>query len=119
MNRIIPPRYQYAGVYMLKNETNGKVYIGSSANIENRLNTHRSDLRRGKHYCKALQEDFDQHHKITAHILYVEVIPQSSKQINRRKYYAIEHKFIKEYDAFNNGYNTMPISEITRNFNYG
>lgn len=37
------------GIYYIQNNTNGKRYIGSSADITRRLNTHLSYLRNGKH----------------------------------------------------------------------
>lgn len=43
------------GVYQIVNEVNGKKYIGSSINIENRYKTHLSNLRNNKHPNKKLQ----------------------------------------------------------------
>ena len=113
MHDILPCRYQYAGVYMIKNLRNKKVYIGSTSNIEERLQAHRSALRRGKHSNKALQEDFNQHHLFQVHILYVEAIPRNSSH-DRNKYYAIEWKFIEKYDAINRGYNMLGMSDIVK-----
>ena len=114
MHDILPCRYQYAGVYMIENLRNKKVYIGSTSNIEERLQAHRSALRRGKHSNKALQEDFNQHHIFRVHILYVEAIPRNGSH-DRNKYYAIEWKFIEKYNAIESGYNKLPISRIRQN----
>ena len=114
MGIILPRVYDYAGVYMIENKINGKVYIGSSANIEHRLQDHRYNLRKGTHTNKALQEDFNQRHTFRVHVLYVEAIPRYSRQ-NRNKIYAIEWKFIEKYNAIESGYNKLPISRIRQN----
>lgn len=114
MNNIIPRQYDYAGVYMIENITNKKVYIGSSRDIENRLRTHRHALRNGTHHNKDMQEDFNRHHKFVARILYVEAAPRRTS-FNRNRLYAMEYKFIEQYDAFNSGYNQLGMSDIVKN----
>ena len=44
-----------AGIYILLNVINGKSYVGSSVNVNGRINKHFSLLRRGKHKNKHLQ----------------------------------------------------------------
>ena len=103
-------RYQYAGVYMIKNKKNGKVYIGSSINIEKRLSDHRRLLKLGKHECKEMQRDYDKHNPMTTHVLYVEIVSNfyALPPETRKRLYALEHKYIQEYDAINTGYNRAP-----------
>ena len=43
------------GIYMIKNLINGKVYIGQSRGIKNRISRHKSDLRKNKHGNSHLQ----------------------------------------------------------------
>lgn len=116
MGKILPRTYDYAGVYMIKNITNKKVYIGSSRNIEQRLQCHRNALRSGTHRNKALQEDFNKHHQFRAFVLHVEAAPrgQGFSFRDRQRLYALEWKFIEQYDAINTGYNQLGISEITK-----
>jgi group I intron endonuclease len=46
-----------SGVYAIKhNVYGGKIYIGSSVSMRSRLLSHRSNLRRGKHPCRELQD---------------------------------------------------------------
>ena len=115
MRKKLTPKYYYAGVYMIRNEHNGKVYIGSSCNIEQRLEAHRRTLSKGTHHCKALQEDYDRHHPMSVDVLYVEPVPRNNRTTARYKLYAIEWQFIEKYDAINSGYNELPVSEIIRN----
>jgi group I intron endonuclease len=51
---------QPMGVYQIKNLTNGKIFIGSSANIPGKFNSHKFQLRQGVHMNKELQNDFRQ-----------------------------------------------------------
>ena len=49
------------GVYCIRCKVNNKAYIGSSTNIKSRWYEHKSDLRRGKHHNKQLQEDYNKY----------------------------------------------------------
>lgn len=49
------------GVYRILNMANGKQYIGSSGNMKRRALSHRSQLRRGKHYNRHLQFAWDKY----------------------------------------------------------
>jgi group I intron endonuclease len=48
-----------AGVYWILNLVNGKVYIGSSVDVENRLQNHKKDLIAGNHRNPYLQRAWD------------------------------------------------------------
>jgi len=50
-----------AGIYLIWNETNARVYVGSSLNIEKRWNEHRYLLERGYHVNSRLQADWQEH----------------------------------------------------------
>jgi group I intron endonuclease len=47
------------GIYILLNKNSGERYIGSSINIEKRVNDHFSALRKGKHCNSRIQEGFN------------------------------------------------------------
>lgn len=49
------PRY----VYALKCNANGKIYVGSTINLERRLKAHLQQLKKRTHANKNLQTDFD------------------------------------------------------------
>jgi len=50
-----------AGIYSIINSANKRVYVGSSRNIEKRLETHFDDLRRHAHHSWKLQADWGQY----------------------------------------------------------
>jgi group I intron endonuclease len=60
LNREYAERVKPAGVFQVKNAANGKVYLGSSLNLEGPLNRHKFMLKIGSHTNKALQKDWDE-----------------------------------------------------------
>jgi group I intron endonuclease len=50
-----------AGIYEIRSKVDDKVYIGSSINVRNRLKSHCSYLRRGKHFNAHLQAAWEKH----------------------------------------------------------
>lgn len=46
------------GIYQIKNNKSGKVYIGSTNNLDKRKKQHFKELAEGRHINKALQQDF-------------------------------------------------------------
>lgn len=103
------PIYKYAGVYIIKNQTTNKVYVGSSLNIEERIRGHRLALQRGNHPCSELQADYDKGCFFSADVLYAEIVHKDVSFRRRGSIYALEREFIKKYDAINNGYNRLPV----------
>ena len=47
-----------SGIYLIKNNVNGKCYIGSSNNVARRLNNHKLDLGRGSHNNILMQHEY-------------------------------------------------------------
>lgn len=60
LNREYAERVKPAGIYQVKNTVNGKMFLGSSLNLEGPLNRHRFMLKIGSHTNKALQNDWNQ-----------------------------------------------------------
>lgn len=50
-----------SGVYFIENTNNNKIYIGSSNNVDKRMNKHLNLLRRGKHHSIILQNSWNKH----------------------------------------------------------
>jgi GIY-YIG catalytic domain len=48
------------GVYQVRNTANGKLLVGSSANLPAMLNRHRAQLEMGGHRNRALQQDWNE-----------------------------------------------------------
>ena len=60
IHREYRERVKPAGVFQVKNLTNGRTLLGSSLNLEGPLNRHRFMLKIGSHTNKALQKDWDE-----------------------------------------------------------
>lgn len=48
--------------YALKNKINGKIYVGVSGRVEDRIKSHMGLLKNGTHTNKSLQDDYDELH---------------------------------------------------------
>jgi len=58
------------GIYIILNDTQpNKAYIGSSECVSLRVRQHASDLRRGSHCRRELQQDYDAGDRFTIHVL--------------------------------------------------
>ena len=108
------PDYTGAGIYLIRNLVNGKVYIGSARNVRRRIIEHDIGFRKG--YCNnKIQADIDLGHKFTCeivekcdNIMFVELR-------NKEEYYTTV------YDSFKTGYNTAGVQtydfEFYKRFN--
>lgn len=73
------------GVYMIKNITTGKTYVGSSNNIKKRVGQHRSMLIQGKHHSYHLQSSWNKHGPNDFEFLVLEIVQEWSKEIQFSK----------------------------------
>lgn len=106
-----------SGIYEIINEKNGRVYIGSSGNIEQRFKTHQADLKAGRHCNKDLQRDYNNGENLRYEIiknlpvdLKEELMTNEAREINKakregKKLYNIdtvyEEHYISEYTLKN------------------
>jgi len=61
-----------SGIYCITNIVNNKIYIGSSVNIYHRLKRHYSELKRGIHANKYLQNSYLKHGSSNFNVLIIE-----------------------------------------------
>ncbi len=94
------------GIYKITNNTNGKFYIGRSADIDKRLYCHKKTLETGTHYCKELQKDFNKNKDFV--IFKCKIIEEcKEEELGKKEYF-----WIKELKAIELGYNTItPVLE--------
>lgn len=79
-----------AGVYALRNTVIGRVYVGSSMNIEKRWNTHLATFRAGKQ-SPALQEDWNRHGEESFILTVLEIINEPTSSALE----AAEHRWLE------------------------
>lgn len=102
--RVIP-----AGVYQVKNTANGKVFLGSSLNLEGPLNRHKFMLKNGGHTNKPLQKDWDEFgpEKFVFEILEVVKITDDPNFNLKDELTLLEQIWLEELQPFGErGYNT-------------
>lgn len=100
-----------AGIYLILNTINNKVYIGSSINIESRWYEHKWKLNKNRHGSKHLQATWNKYGKENFEFKIIEEILDKTKLIEREQYWL---DFYKSYDR-EKGYNTREKAEA----NYG
>ena len=96
------PDYNGAGIYMIRNLMTGKMYIGSSNHIRNRIKEHDQYMRKGRCNNKFL-EDIDKGHKFTCEVVEKHDNIMFVELRDRELYY------VKKYDCYNTGYNTQVV----------
>ena len=77
---------QRCGIYMIINLINGNRYIGSSKNIQQRLQTHRSNLRNNHHCNIHLQNAWNKYGEAKFDYSILEFCEENIR-INREQYY--------------------------------
>lgn len=89
------------GIYAVKNDLNGKMYIGSSAYVRKRWNTHIYQLRHNKHHNKALQDDFNLFGEQSFSLVVLEEVEDKSKLYDREQHFL---------DTVNDKYNELVVA---------
>lgn len=93
---------KHSGIYKIENKLNGKVYIGQSVRVFFRINTHRTNLRRGVHGNSHLQLSCNKYGEDAFTFEVIEFC--SEDELNEK-----EAKWIIHYNSTNKhyGYNNM------------
>jgi group I intron endonuclease len=84
------------GIYFIENKNNGKIYIGSSVNIKQRISKHKSDLRKNKHHSCILQRAWNKYGEESFEFKLVEEV------FEKNKLKKIEHLYFIKYNPHYN-----------------
>ncbi len=93
-----------SGIYCIHNVVSGRRYVGSSVCIRHRWSAHRSELDRGKHISKRMQQSWVKHGSAAFEFIVLEEVPDHGALIEREQYW-IDH--FAATDA-KRGFNTSP-----------
>jgi len=107
------------GVYQIKNQINGKVFVGSSMNLESRINRHKFELKWGSEGNEQLLHDWKEHgpENFTFDVLeYLK--PEDGKDISehyqtyKKKVEEMEEKWLNQMQPYGErGYNQAAKTE--------
>lgn len=101
------------GIYAIENKQNGKLYIGSSVNIENRFSSHLSKLRNGKHDNDYLQKAWNKYGEAYFDFVILEL--SNTDELLFREQFWID--LLNVCDE-NTGYNLAPTAGSTLGFRH-
>ncbi len=87
------------GIYKITNLQTNQAYYGSSNNVEKRLNSHKSKLKRGIHDNRFLQRSYDKYGLDNFSFIIVEITTKENLLITEQKY--IDTYFDKGKKCFN------------------
>jgi group I intron endonuclease len=90
-------------VYAIKNFLNGKMYIGSAVNFNNRVKMHISQLKRSVHHSVKLQRAVNKYGMENFEFIVLEEVCREDLMIK-------EQHYINLHSSYNNGYNSQPLA---------
>ena len=95
-----------SGIYIISNSKNGRVYVGSSKNIEKRKKQHFKDLENNTHHSAKLQRSYNaSKDKNVFQFSVIEEVSDLGSLAEREQYY------IDLYHAYTDGYNCSKLAE--------
>lgn len=81
------PRIRLSGIYAIRNNASGRVYVGSGVRIERRWNNHRTLLRNGLHHSDTLQRSWNKHGEKAFSFEVLEVVEDVGRLIEREQHW--------------------------------
>lgn len=96
------------GIYKITNSVNGKLYIGSSKDINKRWKKHFSDLKNNKHHSKYLQNAWNKYGEDNFRFEVVELVNDEELLFNA------EQKWLNKTNSFNGEYGYNMSMDATR-----
>lgn len=94
-------------VYLIRNVTNQKVYVGSTVRSRARFQTHRRALRKGSHHCRYLQAAWNKYGEDCFKFEVLEVVDAVDQL------FVIENRWLSEMLVAGRAYNTAPCAGAT------
>lgn len=92
---------KYNGVYQIFCKETKKSYIGSSSNIEKRLQTHKQHLEKGCHNSRILQKEYDKYGLDNFEFIILEKDIEDTLLTAYEKYWIYKTDAIVKYKGYN------------------
>jgi hypothetical protein len=104
--KIVGEVKNVSGIYLITNNANGKIYVGSSVKIKHRMNTHINHLKKNKHDNRYLQHSWNKYGSEVFSFTVIEIVKDEAKLIEREQFWIDNLKVCDK----NIGYNILPIA---------
>lgn len=100
-----------AGIYKITCIKNGKFYIGSSVNLKNRLDIHKRELEKGRHYNNKLQNSYNKYGKDNFIFEIIDIFDSADITFLRQ----IEQNYLDNLQPFDErGFNLQKFTQLYR-----
>jgi group I intron endonuclease len=109
-----------SSIYIITNNVNGKIYIGSAKVYSYRINSHKSRLKNGTHTNKHLQNAWIKYGEYNFSFKQLEIVDKIENLIEREQYYLDKYLFASDNsDVFYElGYNKVRIAGINLGYKF-
>jgi len=103
------------GVFQIRNLTSGKVFIGSSVNLDGILNRHRFALVAGSHQSRTLQKDWNESGAENFAFEILEEIEPRANLDDKKEVAVLEDLWLEKLEPYGEkGYNERKMSREER-----
>ena len=92
-----------AAIYIIRNCISGKVYVGQSVNVRERVRQHKYQLRHGKHYNRHLQAAWDVYGEPAFEFIIFKQVTGDTREIIVGELNRLEQETIKQMGACGHG----------------
>lgn len=96
-----------SGIYKIYNKKTHQYYIGQSINVDNRLNQHKKELRKGKHINSKLQTAFNKYGEEAFDFAMI-------KEVEEEFLNVMERYYMEKYETLTKGYNKTVMNKFVR-----
>ena len=95
-----------AGIYLIKNKINGKCYIGQSIKLQKRIKAHFNNYNYERYSHIILYKAFKKYGIENFELIILKVFRDALSGYTKQQLDFWEKHYIKQYDTYNNGYNS-------------
>ncbi len=104
--------FQCCGVYGIRHDASGRIYVGSSKIVRKRLNQHLRALLAKRHHSRHLQRAWNKYGQGAFTAILLEKVGES-KRLDEREQFWMDH-----FHAYTRNFNSAPKAESTRGYKW-
>jgi group I intron endonuclease len=104
--------FKCCGVYAIRHDASGRIYVGGSKHVGIRLNQHLRALLAKQHHSRHLQRAWNKYGREAFTVILLEKVG-ASKMLNAREQFWMDH-----FRAYTKNFNSAPTAESTRDYKW-